>query len=463
MRTARVLTHTFLLIVAVQLAAGIGCYSYAPIETPARPYVGAVDSSLPVDELAPIDLPVTAHALVGSNTVTEEEAVRRALERSGDVDAQRRQVAIVAARSRSPGLLDNPELRLSRRTAGDPLKRFEVGVRWRVPRLWTLGAERDRSRAQEGLEQVDLQWAQEEVAELTRTTCAELGYLTDMEESQTVLVNGLNRVVGLVQGQVRMGTATEVDLRTTQFVLIEAESDLQQIIHRRAQAQDDLGQLTGTATPVHGCAATETLSDLDLEHLLTLAWSHRPELQETRWRHRQAAARLHVERAEAIPWLSFVGPAVRFDTRPVSLDGAGETAGRRWFEFQIGIDIPIFDRNGGSIRAEKLAIEAEVARAELLTHDIQQQVRDALHRYEMASTALRELERSATDQLADSDELLAGALQYGTVDPDWAFDIVRRRADAIQTLARQRLRVEQARVDLYVAVGVVALDPRTVF
>jgi hypothetical protein len=46
---------------------------------------------------------------------------------------------------------------------------------------------------------------------------------------------------------------------------------------------------------------------------------------------------------------------------------------------------------------------------------------------------------------------------------DWPFDIVRRRADAIQTLARQRLRVEQARVDLYVALGIVALDASTVF
>jgi outer membrane protein TolC len=203
--------------------------------------------------------------------------------------------------------------------------------------------------------------------------------------------------------------------------------------------------------------------NLELGHLLTLAWSHRPELQETRWRHRRAAARLHLERAEVIPWLSFVQPAVRFDSRPGSVDGTGETARRRWFEFQIGLDIPIFDFNGGNIRAETLAIEAEVARAELLTRDIQQQVTDALRRYEMASTALRELERSATDQLAGSDELLAGAFQYGTVDPDWAFDIVRRRADAVQTLARQRLRAEQARVDLYVALGIVALDPSAVF
>jgi hypothetical protein len=158
-----------------------------------------------------------------------------------------------------------------------------------------------------------------------------------------------------------------------------------------------------------------------------------------------------------------VQPAVRFDTRPGAGDGTEETARRRWFEFQIGLDIPIFDLNGGNIRAEKLAVEAEVARAELLTQDIQRQVTDALHRYEMAATALRDLERSATDQLAGSDELLAGALQYGMVDPDWAFDIVRRRADAIQTIARQRLRMEQARVDLYVALGIVALDPSTVF
>ncbi len=459
MRTARALKHAPMIILAVQLASGVGCYSYAPIETPGRPYIRPVDSVGPADSLTPIDLPETVLKLVESDTVTEEEAVRRALERSRDVDAQRRQVAIVAARSRS--VLDNPELRLNRRTATDPLERFEVGVRWRVPRLWTLGAERDRRRAQEGLEQVDLQWAQQEVAELTRITCAELIYLTEMEESRTVLVSGLNRVVGLVQGQVRTGTATDVDLRTTQFVLLEAQSDLQQIIHMRAQARDDLRHLTGIATPVQGCVATETLSDLDFGDLLTLAWNHRPELLETRWRHRRATARLHLERAEAIPWLSFVGPAVRFDSRPG--DVTGETVGRRWFEFQIGLDIPLFDRNGASIRAEKLTIEAELARAELLMRDIRQQVTDAWHRYEMASTALRELERSATDQLAGSDELLAGALQYGTVDPDWAFDIVRRRADAVQTLARQRLRVEQARVDLYVALGIVSLDLRSVF
>ena len=463
MRTARTLTRASTLILAAQLAAGTGCYRYAPLETPARPSVGAADAIGPVDSVARSDVRQTAHASVESVTVTEEEAVRRALERSGDVEAQRSQVAIVAARSRSAGVLDNPELRLNRRTSDDPLERLEVGLRWRVPRVWTLGAARDRWRAQEGLEEVDLQWALQDVAGLTRTSCAELGYLTEMEESQTVLVSGLNQVVRLMQSQIRMGTATDLDLRTTQFVLLEAESDLQQVIQRRAQVQGDLAHLTGIATPVRGCAPTETLSDLDIEPLLTLAWDHRPELQETRWRHRRAAASLHLERAEAIPWLSFIGPAVRFDSRPGAVDGTGDTAGRTWFEFQIGIDIPIFDGNGGNIRAETLALEAEVTRAELLTRDIEQQVTDALRRYETAATALRELEQSAADRLAGADELLASALQYGSVDPDWAFDIVRRRAGAAQALARQRLRVEQARVDLYVALGIVALDPSVVF
>jgi outer membrane protein TolC len=450
-----------MLVVAVPLAAGMGCYRYTPIGPPARPYAGWVDSIGPVDSVALIDVRETTYASVGADTMSEEDAVRRALVRSGEVDAQRRQVEIVAARS--AGVLDNPELRLNRRTSDDRLERLEVGMRWRVPRPWTLGAQRDRWRAQEGLEEVDLQWAQQEVAGLTRTTCAELGYLAEMEESQTELVDGLNRVVGFVERQIRMGTATDVDLRTTQFVLLEEESDLAQIVHLRARAQDDFGQLTGIATPVRACTATGASSDLDLGQLLTLAWDHRPELQEARWSHRRAAASLHLERAEAIPWLSFVGPALRFDSRPTSGDGTGETAGRRWFEFQIGLDIPLFDRNGGSIRAEKLAMERAVARVELLTRDIQQQVTDALRRYDAAAAALRALERSAGDQLADSDELLAGALRYGTVDVDWPFDIVRRRADAIQTLARQRLRVEQARVDLYVALGIVALDASTVF
>jgi outer membrane protein TolC len=463
MRTAWGLTRASTLVLTAGLAAGGGCYRYAPIETPAQPAVGAIDSREPVDSAAWIDVRQTPPAAGGSVTVAEEEAVQRALARSGEVDAQRSQLAIVAARSRGAGALDNPELRLNRRTADDPLERLEVGVRWRVPRLWALGAERDRWRAQEGLEEVDLEWVLQDVAELTRTTCAELGYLTAMEESQTVLVTGLHQVVRLVQGQVRMGTASDLELRTAQFVLLEAESDLQQLVHRRAQAQDDLVYLTGIAAPVRTCVPTDTPSSLDLGPLLTLAWDHRPELQETRWRHRQAAARLHLERAEAIPWLSFIGPAVRFDSRPGGIDGTGETAERTWFEFQIGIDLPIFDRNSGNIRAETLALEAEVARAELLTRDIQQQVTDALRRYEMAATALLELERSATDRLADADELLAGALHYGTVDPDWAFDIVRRRAGAVQALARQRLRVEQARVDLYVALGIVALDPSVLF
>jgi outer membrane protein TolC len=453
MQTARALMHTFLIIIAVQLAAGLGCYRYVPIAAPGRPSVG------PVDSLAPIDLRDNAGSSATSGTVTEEEVVRNALEHSRDVDAQQRQVAIVVARS--GGVLDNPELRLLRRTSGDRLERFEVGLRWRVPRLWTFGAERDRQRAEEALEGVELTWARNGVAAQSRTACVELGYLTAMEESQAVLVDGLTRVVDLVRREVRMGTAKDVDLKTTEFVLLEARSDLQQINHLRARARNDLEQLTGSATPVDRCDATETLPALDLEQLLTVAWSHRPELEEARRRHRRAAARLYLERAEALPWLSFVGPAVRFDSRPA--DGTGGTVGRTWFEFQVGIDLPLFDRNGGNIRAETLAMEAEVAQAELLTRDIRQQVTDALHGYERASTALLDLERSAAEQLAGSGDLLEGALQYATVDPDWAFDIVRRRADAVQTLARQRLQVERARVDLYVALGIVALDPSTVF
>jgi outer membrane protein TolC len=453
MQTARALTHTFRIIIAMPLAAGLGCYRYVPIAAPGQPYIG------PVDSLAPIDLRDTAGSSATRAAATEEEIVARALAHSRDVDAQQRQIAIVGARS--GGVLDNPELRLVRRTAEDPMERVEVGLRWRVPRLWTFGAERERQQAEEALEGVELTWVRDGVAEQSRTACVELGYLTEMEESQAVLVDGLNRVVDLVRREVGMGTAKDVDLKTTEFVLLEARSDLQQINHRRARARSDLEQLTGSATPVDRCEATETLPALHLEQLLTVAWSHRAELEEARRRHRRAAARLYLERAAALPWLSFVGPAVRFDTRPA--DGTGGTVGRTWFEFQVGIDLPLFDRNGGNIRAETLAMEAEVAQTELLTRDIRQQVTDALHGYETASTALLELERSAAEQLAGSDDLLEGAFQYATVDPDWAFDIVRRRADAVQTLARQRLQVERARVDLYVALGIVALDPSTVF
>jgi outer membrane protein TolC len=452
MQTARVRRHTWLILIAVQLAAGLGCYRYEPIAAPERSHVG------PVDSLAPIDVQDTAGSSATSGTVTEEDIVRRALEHSGDVDAQQRQVGVVAARS--GGLLDNPELRLQRRTSADSLGRFEVGLRWRVPRLWTFGAERDRQRAEEALEEVELTRVQNRVAELARTACVELGYLTAMGESQAVLVDGLSRVADLVRREVGMGAAKDVDLRTTEFVLLEARSDLQQINHRQARARDDLEELTGRATPVDRCAATDTLPALDLERLLTVAWSHRPELEEARRRHRRAAARRYLARAQTLPWLSFVGPAVRFDSRPA--DGPG-TVGRTWFEFQVGIDIPLLDRNGGNIRAETLAMEAEVARTESLAHDIRQQVTDAVHGYESASTALLDLERSAAEQLTGSDELLEGAFQYATVNPDWAFDLVRRRADAVQALARQRLQVERARVDLYVALGIVALDPSTVF
>jgi outer membrane protein TolC len=454
MQTAGPHTHTFLIIIAVPLAAGLGCYRYVPIAAPGRPDVG------PVDSPALIDFRDTAGSSATSGTVTEEEVVWRALEHSRDVDARQRQVAIVAARS-SGGVLDNPELRLMRRTTADPLERSEVGLRWRVPRPWTFGAERDRQRAEEALEEVELTWARNGVAEQSRTGCVELGYLTAMEESQALLVDGLNRVVDLVRREVRMGTAKDVDLRTTEFVLLEARSDLQQINHLRARARNDLQQLTGGATPVDRCDATETLPALDLERLLTIAWSHRPELEEARRRHRRAAARLYLERAEALPWLSFIGPAVRFDSRPA--DGTGGTVGRTWFEFQVGIDLPLFDANGRNIRAETLAMEADSAQAELLARDIRQQVTDACHGYERASTALLDIERTAADLLAGSDDLLDGAFRYGTVDFDWAFDIVRRRADAVQTLARQRLQVEGARVDLYVALGIVALDPSTVF
>jgi outer membrane protein TolC len=453
MQTARALTQTFLIVIAMQLAAGLACYRYVPMAAPGRPHLG------PVVSPAPIDVRDTAGSSATSGTVTEEEIVRRALEHSRDVDAQQRQVAIVVARS--GGVLGNPELRLLRRTTGGPLERFEVGLRWPVPRLWTFGAERDRQRAEEALEGVELTSVRNGVAVQSRTACVELGYLAAMEESQAVLVEGLNRVVDLVRREVRMGTAKEVSLRTTEFVLLEARSDLQQIKHLRTRTRNDLEHLTGSATPLDRCDATETLPALDLEQLLTVAWSHRPELEEARRRHRRAAARLYLERAQAIPWLSFVGPAVRFDTRPA--DGTGGTVGRTWFEFQVGIDIPLFDRNGGNIRAETLTMEAEVAQAELLTRDIRQQVTDALHGYERASTALLDLERSAAEQLAGSDELLEGAFQYATVDADWAFDILRRRADAVQTLAHQRLQVERARVDLYVALGIVALDPSTVF
>ena len=139
----------------------------------------------------------------GGDTLTEADAVTRALQSSRQIEAFDNDVDLAEGERDSAGALRNPQLRvqdLSTEYVRDRFDQLSVGLRWKLPRLGEARQVREEAELKVTEARVDAAQARLEVAARVRRTYAELVYLEQLEGR---LICGVTRIAPFPSGELK--------------------------------------------------------------------------------------------------------------------------------------------------------------------------------------------------------------------------------------------------------------------
>jgi outer membrane protein TolC len=364
-----------------------------------------------------------------AETLSEDQAVRRALAASPALAASR---VHVAAAGIAPPIVRSPELRVAGYDDTDDsalpdLRRNNVGLRWTPPRLSEVGlpSAMARTRAEEAAANT----ASEEnrLAAEVRLLHRTVRLLDEQIRVADETVRIQRRIVAIVVDQVTAGVRTaldrsraELDLASARAAAERLRSDRRIRLLRLCQKigvpiSDDL-ELAGADDLLRFQVPAERLE------LARAAEGFRREISAAVAGVRLAELRLTAVRRDRYPWFSFV-QLTRQSNR-------GELTSR--WGFQVGIDLNVFRWRSSDTRASSLELRHSQLRERAVRAAVNAEVEEITARL---AAAARELSASAAEIeiLAHEVEIARAQLASGQSDKTEPLAIEARVLVARQT------------------------------
>lgn len=258
----------------------------------------------------------------------------------------------------------------------------------------------------------------------------------------------------IMQARVDVGSASDLDLRSVQSLLLAARSELASLEREKAQNTALIQQLTGQSEPVEANESTR-LAEQRLDRVIpaqlpSSVLLQRPDIRAAEQALVAARANVDAARAAFFPRITLTGFA---GTASADLDGLFRGGSGAW-SFMPQISLPIFD---GGARESNLAL-AE-ARKHIAVADYESAIRGAFKEVADALAAhhwLAEQEKQQADLVAsEKDRARLANLRYEQGSSEYldVLDAQRSLFSAEQML----LQLQQARlsnmVGLYRALG----------
>jgi len=230
-----------------------------------------------------------------------------------------------------------------------------------------------------------------------RNICAEMLFLQEYRKILEKQRTSLEALIANQRNQVAQGNVSASELMRLQASLLELRSEINEMQREMNQQQRDLKVLLNISTPVHiVITATErnrkSPTELSFADLLDLADLHRPDLIEARFQREFFEKSLRYERAQRVPDIALSAVFNRADNIVHNFVGFG-----------VSMDLPVFDRNQGNIRAAKIGIrqsETLQAHKQLEVHN---EIIHALQNYMLAYDFNRQI---TDDFIFDLDGML---------------------------------------------------------
>src|SRR5262245_34287331 len=298
-----------------------------------------------------------------AQTLTLTELERRALDRHPAIGASKSAVAAAQGRARQAGLYPNPvALAVGEEIAGGPVIRggeFGGGFEQRFVTGGKLGL--DRRVAQQSGKEAEAAAEGQRLRVLTAVRSLYYQALGDQRliEVRTDLATLARRAVATAREVANVGQADRHDLLAAEIEAERMELDLQTAQHALARTWRQLAAAVNDPAlqpaPLEG--DIENPPQLDASGALNTILADSPELQAAAAGIARTGFAERRARVEKIPDVLVMG-GVRYNRelldpgmRPVAIEGF----------FQIGVQIPIFNRNQGGVAAAR----AEIDRARL--------------------------------------------------------------------------------------------------
>lgn len=327
--------------------------------------------------------------------LTADRAVAMAKDNSARLAALEAHAATAAAEVAATDQYPNPVLTLSNLHLDDMVDgkpRVRTALKVPMPRPGEIAAKVAEARAAEATAraaalaealaiEADVRWLFDNVL------------LLDAEIAAAEAVAGARRsLAARMKERLAAAETTTIDEAMVELAATLSEQDSVEWRTQRAQAKSELLDRLGLdpAADVHlvgdRTAAWPPPALPAEETLVETALRRRPEIQIAAARIDGADARVHIESANRVPWVSSV--EVGYDFAP-DVD-----AGLGWV-FRVGVDLPIFNTNRAALgaatsarTAEKRALAAEVERVAL-------EVRRCLREANAAEALVTEFRRRA--------------------------------------------------------------------
>lgn len=415
-----------------------GCYRSTRMDMLpyTRPYLQASRSGSATQRTTPV--PQVA-------TLTPKTLVFHVLHNNATLRWLRQSQKVARANVSALSPVSNPELRvmgLSGALASGDVSKLGVRLRWNPPFPTVHAAKQDQARAEAQIQEQRL-WAKTyqllaEAQKLYQTLQA-LSARLDIEKQSLLRAQQAWRWETKRQALER---ATALQVSAKRLAFLQQQSRLQQLIELRQQTKSKLVQLMGVQGPCRLSkrsflqAAHRTTSPVPA--LIAQALQRSPTLATLRNMYRAQHAKLWVEKTKRIPWISFFQFSYEFNESP-------------WpngFEFGIGIKLPVFTWNTGSIHKQNVQIRAIQAQTRVHVAQIVLRVRSMYQRWSRLNSSIQTHQQVALRHIqATLTQLKVLKKQPGTTleqSLKLEEDISRLKLQYIQ----QTLQLQHAQIDL---------------
>ncbi len=347
---------------------------------------------------------LAASAEQGTNVITEAAAIERGLEKSAELNKANAQVLArkkVADFSRFE--VDNPELRfrdLSTKYFDSSVdnQEFQIGLRWRLPRIGELSEKQAESQVDLWEERVDAFDLKMDVISDIRETYAELVLLqslTELTQRKQELEERRNEIVSKF---CELGSRSLGNRMKARRRFVKAKREAMGIAGRYSETKKHFARLVGVSENVTVIESEPVELVLDDETLQTVAFSNRPEAELSKRRMALAQSRYRAERFKLIPWFSFVEANYHYESQKTD-----------WGELVLGIEVPLFNWNLGKLRSTKIERNNLSLFHEAEQTKVDRDLSKAMVKYRQAFGEYQALKQEAQVSLGEMEQLIQQA------------------------------------------------------
>ncbi len=368
------------------------------------------------------------------------------------VQILKQSIDIAASQADSAGKVENLELRVDQLSTKDldgKFRSIEVGVRWPVPRIGELEANRDAAQTQIELSKVSLERFRQELAARVRLLFSETVALDQMLKIQEEKISLASLRVETLLHQTESGERSAIDQSAARLDLLQCREEGATLARKLEDRRATLAFYVGKFDGIRLVIPDDRALDRPVENYLQAALANRSEIQEARLNYQLAQARYHLEHMNSYPWFSFVQPSYRTDM------DRNDTEREQWGQLQFGVALPIFNQNQGRARAQELAAQRSILDYQQAKAEIDDRVGHAFRYYQALSRDISAYEKETKELSSSIETMLGRAGEYQAIDPVKAIELRMKLLNARKILVEKQELKALARIDLYLASGIV--------